>query len=932
MAEQPRDDEAIVGREHEQGRLVGLLNRGGGPRAMVLLGTAGVGKSALLSAVRDEAVRSGRRVLYAAGDRSESDLPFAGLHQVLYPVLDAARDLGGGTAAVLASAFSPAEWAGRPRRFAVAMAVLNLLSEVAAGTPLLVVADDAHWLDRGSLAVLGFVARRLAGEPIAFVGAARGDAPPPGWERGLEVIEVGPLAPQAARRLLARQPGAPGVHLRERVLAEAAGNPLAIIELAKAAGDAVGPASWPARATLALPPSERLGRLYASQLAALPRETMRLLLLAALAGNVNVQTLLDADGRPSDGFGGEVGLEALAPAERQGLIRVEGTGDGARIVFRHPLLRSAVGQAAPFGDRRAAHLALAAVATDPDRRVWHRAAAAVAPDAGLADELLATAERALARGATVEALAAMERSAGNTPDPALKAQRLLIAAQHAWLSDLIEHMLHLSEQAICLSGDPAVQASALLVKSCGLTDQGRQSEALDILIPLADQLAGGRSVHEQWALITAASALLSSGTAEHRRRVLRLTAALPTPTDPADVQEVWARILPDPLTQQDLAEVVIAHTVRHHGRDLMRRMMAGTLALCTDRTDQALRLLAEPPAPAGGSAPRRIGIAIFYHTCACLDAGLWDQAHEAADLAAEVATELDPGLNLALSRVLQGTLAALRGRPEARPLLIAALEAGYEEVGQISVRAHRALAMVEADAGDPAAAYEHLNKMFDADGSPVHYLLSPYAVADLAAAAIRTGQPGHREHAARSAKTVTAIVESGGTPRLRMLAHHARALLSEPPQAEEHFLCALEDPACERWPFERAMVCLDYGRWLRRRRRAAHARPHLIGALEVFERLSTPRWAERARGELRAAGVHRADPAPSALARLSVQEMRIARLAAQGLSNRQIAEHMFLSPRTIGAHLYRIFPKLGITSRAQIRDVLDDPGTAGEPT
>ncbi|MEV7010627.1 AAA family ATPase [Streptosporangium sp. NPDC051022] len=922
MAEEPRDGEAIIGREREQGRLAGLLTLDGGPRAVVVLGAAGVGKSALLRAVGGEAVRAGRRVLYAAGDRSESDLPFAGLHQVLHPVLDAARDLGGGTAAVLDAVFSPLARPERPRRFAVAMAVLNLLSEVAARTPLLVVADDAHWLDRASLTVLGFVARRLAGEPIAVVGAARGEVPPPGWERGLEVVEVGPLVPQAARRLLARQPGAPGVHLRERVLAEAAGNPLAIIELAKAAGEAADPASWPMRT---LPAGERLGRLYASQLAALPRESMRLLLLAALAGNVNVQVLLDA--------GNGLGLEALTPAEQQGLIRVESTGDGARIVFRHPLLRSAVGQAASFADRRAAHLALAAVTADPDRRVWHRAAAAVTPDGELADELLATAERALARGATVEALAAMERSAGNTPDPALKAQRLLIAAQHAWLNDLIEHMLNLSEQAICLSDDPAVRASALLVKSCALTDQGRQSAALDILIPLADQLAGGRSVSERWALITAASALLSSGTAEHRRRVLRLTAVLPTPTDPADVQEVWARILPDPLTQQDLAEAVIAHTVRHFDRDLMRRMMAGTLALFTDRTDQALRLLAEPPAPAGGGAPRRLGIVIFYHTCACLDAGLWDQAREAADLAAELATELDPGLNLALSRVLLGTLAALRGQAAARPLLAAALEAGYAEVGVLSVRAHRALAMVEADAGDPAAAYEHLRQVFDADGEPVHFLLSPYAVADLAAAAVRTGQDSHREHAARSAKTVAAIVDNGGTPRLRMLLHHARALLAaEPAEAEEHFRSALEDLACGRWPFERAMVCLDYGRWLRRRRRPVHARPHLIGALEVFERLSAARWAERARDELRAAGVQRADPAPSTLAELSGQEMRIARLAAQGLSNRQIAEHMFLSPRTIGAHLYRIFPKLGITSRAQIRDALDDPGTAGEPT
>ncbi|MEV8639060.1 AAA family ATPase [Streptosporangium sp. NPDC051023] len=922
MAEEHPDDEAIVGREREQGRLAGLLNLCGGPGAMVVLGAAGVGKSALLRAVRDEAVRSGRRVLYAAGDRSESDLPFAGLHQVLHPVLDAANDLGGGTAAVLDAVFSPAERAGPPQRFAVAMAVLNRLSEVAASTPLLVVADDAHWLDRASLGVLGFVARRLAGEPIAFVGAARGEVPPPGWERGLEVVEVGPLAPQAARRLLARQPGAPKVHLRERVLAEAAGNPLAIIELAKAAGDAVDPASWPMRTPA---PSERLGHLYASQLAGLPRETMRLLLLAALAGNVNVQTLLEA--------GDGLALEALVPAERQGLIRVENTGDGARIVFRHPLLRSAVGHATPFADRRAAHLALAAVAADPDRRVWHRAAAAVAPDAELAGELLVTAERALARGATVEALAAMERSAGNTPDPALKAQRLLIAAQHAWLNDLIDHMLDLSEQAIALSGDSEVQASALLVKSCALTDQGRQSAALDILIPLAGRLAGGRSVNERWALITTASALLSSGTAEHRRRVLRLTAGLPAPADPADVQEVWARILPDPLTRQDLAEAVIAHTVRHHERDPMRRMMAGTLALVTDRTDQALNLLAEPPAPAAGSAPRRLGIGIFYHACACLDAGLWDQAQEASDLAAELAAELDPGVNLALSRVLQGTLAALRGQAAARPLLIAALEAGYEEVGQISVRAHRALAMLEVDADDPAAAYEHLNKVFDADGRPVHYLLSPYAVADLAAAAVRTGRGAHREHAAAAAKTVAAIVEGGGTPRLRMLAYHARALLAaEPTQAEEYYQCALEDPLCGRWPFERAMASLDYGRWLRRRRRPLHARPHLNGALEVFERLSAARWAERTRDELRTTGAQHADPAPSTPAGLSVQETRIARLAAQGLSNRQIAEHMFLSPRTVGAHLYRIFPKLGITSRAQIRDLLDGPGTGSEPT
>ncbi|GAA3074983.1 ATP-binding protein [Streptosporangium carneum] len=925
MAKEHPDDEAIVGREREQGRLAGLLNLDGGPQAMVVLGAAGVGKSALLRAVRDDAVRAGRRVLYAAGDRSESDLPFAGLHQVLHPVLDAAHDLGGGTAAVLDAAFSSIAQPEPPQRFAVAMAVLDLLSEVAAGTPLLVVVDDAHWFDRASLAVLGFVARRLVGEPIAVVGAAHGEVPPPGWERGLEVVEVGPLAPQAAQRLLARQPGAPDLHLRERVLAEAAGNPLAVIELAKAAGASFDPASWPEqRLTL----SDRLGRLYVSQLAALPRETMWLLLLAALAGNVNVQTLVDAGSGPGGGLRSEFSLEALRPAEQQGLIRVESTGDGARIVFRHPLVRSAVRQAAPFTDRRAAHLALAAVTADPDRRVWHRAAAAVAPDEELADELLATAERALARGATVEALTAMERSAGNTSEPALKAQRLLLAAQHAWLSDLTEHMLHLGGQAATLSDDPAVQASASLVTGWALSNQGRQGAALDILIPLARQLAAAGSANEKWAVTTVGSALVLSGAAEHRRRALRLTAGLPSPADPADVQEVWARILPDPLAHHEEIEAVIAHTARHFDRDPVRLMLAGTLALFTDRTDQALRLVADPPAWAvGGGTPRPIGNVVQYHACAYLDAGLWDQAQEAADLAADLAAELDRGMGLALSRVLQGTLAALRGRPVARRLLTAVLEAGYEEVGVLSVRAYRALAMVETDAGDPAAAYEHLRKVFGADGEPVHFLLSPYAVADLAAAAVRTGREDHREHAAAAAKTVAAVVDNGGTPRLRMLSYHARALLAAPPQAEEHFRSALEDPGCERWPFERALVRLDYGRWLRRRFRPLHARPHLVAALEVFERLSAVRWAERARDELRAAGVQRADPAPSTLAELSGQEMRIARLAAQGLSNREIAERMFLSPRTVGAHLYRIFPKLGITSRAQIRDVLDDPGT-----
>ncbi|MFF3311081.1 AAA family ATPase [Streptomyces sp. NPDC002952] len=921
----PAGDEWIVGRELELELLARLVDD---PSAQVLLvtGGPGLGKSVLLDATARQARRAGTRVLRCRGCEGESELPFAGLHQLLRPVLDLADGLPARQRAALLGVFGIEESAEPADPLLTALGALTLLSDAANGGPLLLVADDAHWLDVGTLDVLAFVARRLEGEPLTLLVAAREGCVPAPFAREARTLVVEPLEPAAAGRLLDVQPRPPVGRARSRILEQAAGVPLALVELARAAGR--DPA---AAQDGTLPLTGRLEEIFAADLPGLPGATRQLLLLAAAAETAELPVILSAaattapDGPPGPGD--------WLPAERAGLVRI---ADG-HIRFRHPLIRSAVYQAATYAERHAAHRALADVLDgEPDRRAWHRAAAVSGVDEEVARELVDSASRARRRGGYAAAATALERAALLTPDPEVRARRLVRAATMAMYAGHPRWVGQIASRVAAIAEDPAVLAEASLRAGWALAVTTQFEGSLGFLLPVAEAAVETNPGLALDALSTATTPAYNAGDFTHREKILRTAERVPPQRD--ETARLWILAGCDPLLHRTRALSMLRGTAWTEpaaepgpgGSDerLSRLTAAGAAAWILDETAEAIRLLGaalehlrrSPTAGANATVAQALALALYEN-------GSWAACQEAVDEAYRTAAEA--GLeNVAVgSPVLGATLLALRGDTEEARAAVQRASHGIDlpNCRSLQVRAHYALGAAALAEGDHPAAYDRFRAVYtqDPEPEPLHYHASDYHLADLAAAAVRTGRA---EEARRVLDAVRRRLARGEvSARLDAIVHRASALLAGPDDAERHFLAALAGPEGDQWPFERAQVRLDYAEWLRRRRRSVEARPLLTAALDVFDRLGARPWRERALAELRAAGVTPGTPpAADALAELTPQQVQIARLAATGLTNREIGERIFLSPRTVGFHLYRIFPKLGITSRAQLRDVLGE--------
>ncbi|MCO5972650.1 helix-turn-helix transcriptional regulator [Actinoallomurus soli] len=914
----------VIGRERELARIRRLLDPEDADRSPLLLviGEPGSGKSTLLDAAAREAGRRGLRVLRCQGHEGETELVFAGLHQLLAPMSAEIRELPGPQRDALLRAFGlnqaePAGAAGEPERLLINLAVLTLLSDTAYRRPLLVIADDAQWLDACSLDALTFAARRLAGEPVSVLAATRTDPVPEQFGAEFPRLPVSPLTEAAADRLLDVQPFPPAGPLRRQILRQAAGNPLALVELARATADSS--ASLSDTAVERLPLTARLERIFADRLARLPEGTRRALLFAAAADDPDLPAALLA----SSAAGPDGGIEAWLLAEQAGLV----TLDSGRVAFRHPLMRSAVYQAASFAARREVHLALAeALAGNPDRRAWHLAAAALAPDEAIAAALEATADRARRRGGYRVAAAALERAARLSPDPQRQARRLLAAcdlAMHAGRPLWVEQ---LTAGVVAATDDPELLTEAALWTGWALAATTRQKAALSHLLPLAASTVDTAPAVALSAVRHAAIVVYTMGDEDYRREALELLARIP-----ADVGEssddAWPRAALDPFGDRPGHLRLLERAVTLPGLGANALNEIGACAWVLDETATAVRLYGDSlehlrrATTAGSNATLGQALAI-----AQFENGAWDAAEVTADDARRVAAE--NGLDMAgrSATYVSAALLAQRGDTGRARELIDRAVAGIDPTESRALQA-RALAVKGAIAtveGDHALAYELLRCLFTADPDPVplHYHASHYGLGDLAAAAVRARQ---EKDAARVLDSVERRLAGRMSTRLTLLTHRARALLAPAGEAEEHFRAALADPAGEQWPFERAQARLEYAEWLRRRRRTGEARTALAQALAVFERLGARPWVARTTAELRACGVtmpvrkKRARPVD-----LTAQQLQIVRLAASGLTNREIGGRLLLSPRTVGFHLYQAFPKLGVTTRAQLRDALND--------
>lgn len=901
---------ALIGRDAERQQLAALLagvaEQGG---VLVLHGEAGVGKSSLLSEARHLAENAGMRVLTLIGVESEQHLPYAGLHQLVFPLRagidalpspqrDALRAVTGLTDEQV------------PDLYLVGLAVLNLLTDNAAEAALLVLAEDAHWLDQASVDVLTFIARRLESEPVVLLAAVRDGERAQILDAGLPSVAITRLSDPAAERLIDLV--APGLVpvTRRRLLDEAAGNPLALTELPKAVqSGSVLPVAGP------LPLTRRLENAFAARLSALPPETRALLAIAALNDSASTAEALAA---ASAALGEPVDTSALTPALAAQLVHL----DGSAIGFRHPLVRSAIVQTVGPQERRRAHAALAATLRDqPDRRTWHRAAATLGTDDDVASELDVVAARAQRRGVVTAAIAALQEGARLSTQPHRRSERLLRAADLAvecGRRDVVQRVL---AEAETLELTRQQQTRVAWIRG-GFDDgmRGHSVGAVD-LTRLAESVAGEGDLDLAVRILWSAAlrCFWSEPGAEARRYIESVADALLPDTEDPRLLAILAYAVPI-----DRGATVL-HGLDQPGRladtGAREERFLGTAALLVGAFAHAVRLNAA--SLAGLRAEGRLALLARARAAEAWSAarlGDLSVAIPAAEEARRLTQETDQVFVSGIVCASQAEIAALRGdHVEADRL---AAEA--ERIG-LAVGARPILATVQTARGLSALgqgrygdAFTRLRRMHDPSDPAFQVALRCYALPEFVDAAIRSGQT---DAAAEIVAQMEVFARTDTSPALGVGVRYARAVLSDGDDGDRLFQDALREMP-SGWPFQRAWTQLAYGEWLRRQRRAADARPLLRSARETFDALGIIPWSERARDELRAAGEGSPRRDLDARDRLTAHELHIAQLAAEGLTNREIGQRLYLSHRTISTHLHRIFPKLGVTSRSELRTIL----------
>jgi DNA-binding CsgD family transcriptional regulator len=913
-----RDDAGpLLGRNSEVALLRSLLDdielRGS---ALLLRGEPGIGKSRLLT----EAVALARdrdiRVLGATGVQSEAHLPFAGLHQLLRPVRTRAENLSAAHRSALDAAFGLGD-PDAPEHFRIAMAALDLLSEVAAEAPVLIVAEDAHWLDRATSDVLAFVARRLESDPIVLLAAIRDGTPSGLGEAGLPEHRIGGLEPVTAKELLDASAHQLPSGVRDQLLEEAGGNPLALIELPIAAARPGPDSPMPGL----LPLTQRLEQAFATRVSDLPADTRLLLLVASLNDGDHLSEVLDAGSRIA---GRPLGVELLEPAAAASIVDL----DLQTVRFRHPLMRSAVRQSANVPERRAAHEALAsALDAEPDRRVWHRAALVTGPREDIALELEEAGSRARRRGAIEVAVTAMRR-AGDLGEPAELGRRLLGAAELAFelgRPDVVEPLLR---EVTRLNLRPLERARVLWIEEMTATRPLGDATRFTDLIAVAEQAreSGDHDLHVDllW-LIASRSWWVDPGSAV-RETLIEAAHRLGGASAP-DPRVLAIHAYADPLGHAPEVLARLRATAAHSAQDTDASRQLGPTALVIGAFDLGVDFLAT--AIDGLRVEGRLGhlprMLTLYSSMAARLAD-WDVAIPAAAEARRLATELrEPQWEAAADTVIS-LIAGMRGDDRTAELAGAQAERTAEPAGANITVAFAQFGRVVAalGAGRHADAYESAQRLFDPADSAHHPVIASWLIGDLAEAALHTDR-------VEEARAHVAHIESaaGDSPAswIALGLRHARALLASDLEVADRFEEALAADL-SRWPFQRARVQLAYGQWLRRRRRIAESRMPLRAARDTFDVLGCASWGDQARRELRASGESSRRRDPSARDQLTAQELQIAQLAATGLSNREIGERLYVSHRTVGTHLYRIFPKLGITARTELDAALSVSGGA----
>lgn len=910
-----------IGREAEAGRVRLLLDAsGGGPRALLITGEAGTGKSHLLRAAV-KAVGGRTRVLSAHGWEPEATQRFATLHQLLLPVVGELDALPPRQRLALAAVLDPAGDAVPPDGTALRPAVLALVGLLAQAGPVLLAVDDIQDCDRDSMNVLLYVTRRLTDPRVTALFTVRAQVPPPWVPGDLPVLPLGELSPGAAARLLDAQPGAPTGRARLELLRTAEGHPSSVVELCRAGSSGRGE---PAQAA-------RIHQMSGTRMQALPHATRRALLYAAAASpHEDLTAVMTA--------AGEHDLLVWAPAEAAGLITVA----GGRLAFRDPLTRVAALVGQPVELRRRAHRELAAVSGRPSHRAWYLAAAAVGTDERAAADLEEAAVPGSYGGSWFDAARALEEAARLTAAGEGRARRIAKALSAAsfvgepeWVRDLYARLLQESR-------DPDLRCVAACAMSGALSALSLQREAFDLLYGAWRDTPPAHAATAAVMVTLAMGIATRSGLPEHRAPLRRMLARAVRTAREQERRTRGTGFVAE-FTGTDvlasLRALTSAGTGQPHGTPHPPRepgtgrpgSPGGPVGLVTaavrahhaDEPDVCAELGRRTlePLRARGAAGL-LAWTLPGQVESLLDTGRWAEAGRLIEEGASYAA-VHRVTCLALDMEALGTvLRALRGESAPEPAFPGPEWAAVnlDENRATRARMLRACGLTAMNLGDAESAYRHFRSLYTDDCAPVDAFLSPRGIAEFAEAAQHTGR---QREAARVLEEVRRRLGPRPTTRMRLLLHHAAALVAEDADAEHEFRLATGDPEGDRWPLERARARLHHAIWLRRRRRPREARAQLTIVVDVANRLGARHLAAVSQGELRATGAAQASASEQpTLSSLTSQEQRIVRLAARGLSNREIGERLFLSPRTVSTHLYKVYPKLGVSRRHQLRDVV----------
>ncbi|MEV6070354.1 LuxR C-terminal-related transcriptional regulator [Nocardia sp. NPDC052001] len=867
--------------------------RKGRSGALALSAEAGEGKSALLQYAAAQAAEW--RILRCSGIESESELPFAGLHLLLGTALDRLDTLPEPQRKALGGALGlgPSDGADR---FLIGVATLTLLAELSADGPVLCLIDDAHWLDRPSADVLRFAARRLGAEGIVMLFAGRKE-----FElSGLPALRLGPLDAASAAAMLAECSPGLSPDQRDRVLAEAAGNPLALLEFPRMNRDA-SPA-----APLPLPLRLRSG--YERQIAewTIGARTALLVVAAEETGDLGVVLrALELLGHPP---------AALDEAEQSGMVAVtEHT-----VSFRHPLKRSAAYHGASFTQRLAVHAAIAeALADDPSRSAWHLAAASTGPDENVAAALESAAERARERTGHASAAVALERAANLTPDPATRARRLVLAVETAADAGHTERARQLADDAEQLPLDAVERARVGSTRALLEFEHGSLHRAHQLMIAAAVEVAEIEPERAAWLLVEAGRIAWTAGDIDGVYAGHKRLTALP--------EEVSA-----PLQAALRGGLAILEGELAEGISLIRANVAFSRSVPLEMTSLRLAFalqaaligdmqVAREQLTELADLARARGMIGWFPAIGTtlatseLILGRLREAELMATATARIAADIGQPSRVAGAESVLAMIAAIQGDADrCRELADRNLRNAPGDHNAVDVtHCEWALALLDLGQGRYEQALGRLDALHRAPAQARGHWTD--LLRDLIEAAVRLRRPERGSAAMAEIEAWAAALDtpwaSGIMLSCQGMLRGDGALLAQ----------ALELHLAADRRYDHARTALVYGEWLRRERRMNEARIHLRQALETFDRLGAAPWAEHARIELRAAGEGSVpEPENDMAARLTPQELQVVRLAAGGATNKEIAAQLFLSPKTVGHHLYRAFPKLGVSNRVEL--------------